>query len=802
MIIFEKSSYYPEDTATAEALGLPPIILRALYARGITMRDDILRFLNPSVSNLHDPYLLPDMGLAVERIRIAVAKHEKICIFGDYDVDGICATAMLMSYLQSIGADCTYHIPSRTEEGYGMSEAAVTKLSGQGVNLIITVDNGISAAEEIQRCYKLGMDVIVTDHHIPGNITPVCDAVVCHTLESSKYPNCTLCGAGIAFKLLHALAGIDEAMRYISLAGLATVADVVPLTDENRIIVKFGLESITTGNCPEGFKQLLESIPGIRKPYSSANLGFAIAPRLNAAGRMSDASLAVELFLSRNSKRIEEIIAELHRLNELRQQEESRILSSASKQLSMRNLSDTRAIVLKSTDWNQGVIGIAASRISEMFHRPAILFSESKGILKGSARSIDGINIHSVLCSVSDCFERFGGHAKAAGITMKSERFDEFIQRLECILKNDHSNSVFIPRRKYEFDIDLSDISTELVHEIELLTPFGEGNPSPIFRCRNVLLSHIRRFGTDGQHMRMNVKSTTSRSIEAVWFGSGEQFDRLLSASTVDILFTIDINYRSTIPSLQLRLIAVNTELPANIHAYINSAMPRFCSAFIENHCYCNNNCSPLCEQLDVDIHKLNNESLSGLLILVFSPIGSERILHEIASQGDLNIDVCYTRVPVSPTSANTVLLAPMIYMLPKSGYDRIVFYDSPPNASIYETIAKLLPNARLYNKCAHSDFIPVAKEFECSRDFLVTCFKSIKSKLTRRPYSYGELIEKCARELSAPNYWLEFAVEVFFELDFIQMDKQCAVTMTPNMCSRCLNESPIYAEILRLQGK
>ncbi len=803
MIIFEKSRYYLEETPAEDSLGLPPLILRALHARGITTQSEILRFLNPSAINLHNPYLLPDMEQAVERIRLAIKKHEKICIFGDYDVDGICATAMLFNYLHSIGSDCVYHIPSRKEEGYGMNALAISKLSAQGVQLIITVDNGISAAAEIERCYTLGMDVIVTDHHIPGDTLPTCEAVVCHTLSSSTYPNRTLCGAGIAFKLLHALAGLDVAMQYISLAGLATVADVVPLTDENRIIVKLSLDALNSGNCTLGFTRMLESVSSLRKPYTASNLGFAIAPRLNASGRMSDASLAVELFLSNDLPRIDRIISELNRLNELRQQEEASILSAAAEQLTSRNLSDTRAIILKSSNWNPGVIGIAASRISEMFHRPTILFSESNGILKGSARSIDGINIHSVLSSVSGCFERFGGHAKAAGITMKSDRFDEFTNSLQRLLKEEYPNSVFIPKRKYEFDIDLANISSELVREIEMLAPFGEGNPSPIFRCRGVVLSHIRRFGSDGQHIRMNAKTSASRPLEAVWFGSGKHFDKLLSAATVDILFTIDINHRGSMPCLQLRLLAVNTELPADKHAYIASGMPRFCSSFVENHCYDRDRQPALIGDIDIDLEKLSTQSLSGLLILVFSPAHAERILAEVSDNCTLNIDVCYTRIPAFPTCANTILLAPMIYMLPKGGYDRIIFYDAPPQAGVYAAVSDMLPNAKLYtNKHLRSDFTPVAAKFECSRDSLGICFKLVQSKLTQRPHSYGELVTKCAQELSAPNFWVEFAIEVFFELHFIRMDEHCAVNMVPNACSRCLCDSPLYSEILKLQGK
>ena len=247
MIIFEKSSYYSDENPANEANGLPGIILRALHARGIYEPSAIERFLNPSADDFHDPFLLPDMGRAVERIRRALEERERICVFGDYDVDGICSTSMLVSYFRSVGADCVYHIPSRKEEGYGMSMPAIERLAAQGVRLIITVDNGISAADEIASCYELGMDVVVTDHHIPGDRLPKCEAVVCHTVPSSRYPCGILCGAGIAFKLLHALAGLDAAMEYVAFAGLATVADVVPLVDENRILVSLGLDALNSG---------------------------------------------------------------------------------------------------------------------------------------------------------------------------------------------------------------------------------------------------------------------------------------------------------------------------------------------------------------------------------------------------------------------------------------------------------------------------------------------------------------------------------------------------------------------------
>ena len=803
MIIFEKSSYYSDENPANEANGLPGIILRALHARGIYEPSAIERFLNPSANDFHDPFLLPDMDRAAARIRRALEEHERICVFGDYDVDGICSTSMLVSYFRSVGADCVYHIPSRKEEGYGMSMPAIERLAAQGVRLIITVDNGISAADEIASCYELGMDVVVTDHHIPGDRLPKCEAVVCHTVPSSRYPCGILCGAGIAFKLLHALAGLDAAMEYVAFAGLATVADVVPLVDENRILVSLGLDALNSGRCAVGLSRMAQSIANVRKPYTSSNLGFSIAPRLNASGRMSDASLAVELFLEQSLSRMDEIIAELNRLNELRQQEEADILSSAVEMLSDMNLSDTRVIALSSPDWNPGVIGVAASRISEMFYRPTILFSESNGMLKGSARSIEGINIHSVLNAHSELYERFGGHSKAAGVTLSRDRFDEFVSGMERTLEENYDNTVFIPRRRYEFDVDLSEISFELVSELARLAPFGEGNPSPVFRARHVTLSHIRCFGNDGQHMRMSARTASSRPIEAVWFGSGSNFDRILSAASVDILFTVDINRRGFSDCLQLRLLAVNNELPEDKHSYVEMGMPRFCSAFIENHSYSGRAHTERNERICIDLKRLSMENLSGLLILVFSTEAAERILAEVSEQGIINMDVCYTHLPSSPTCANTILIAPMLYMLPRKGYDRIIFYDKAPTQDVYDAIYELLPDARFYeNESAASDFAPIARRFECSRDFFGAAFKHAESKLLMRPYSYGELINRCAQELRVPNYWIEFAVAVFFELGFICCDANCAVTLVQDAPCRRLSESPLYAKICALQGR
>ncbi len=802
MILFEKSKYYTDDCPSDMRFGLSGIVLRALNARGFKEPAQIKSFLNPSIRDFYDPFLLPDMDKAVERIKFAIENSERICVFGDYDVDGICSTAMLVRCLERLNADCIYHIPLRKEEGYGMSSSAVKKLAEQNVKLIITVDNGISAIDEIAACYDLGIDVIVTDHHIPSERLPKCEAVVCHTVSHSHYPAATLCGAGIAFKLIHALIGLEGAMEYVDLAALATVADVVPLTGENRIIVKFGLDALNRGACVPGLNRMLNSIPGLHRPFDSFSVGFTIAPRLNASGRMSDASLGVKLLLTDDTSLMDEIIRELENLNTKRKAEEANILSSAVTMLDGVNLSNVRIIALKSEKWNPGVIGVAASRISEMFYRPVILFSESDGMLKGSARSIDGINIHSALSKHSHLFERFGGHAKAAGINMSADKFDKFKSELELSLGQDYDNSLFIPRKRYEFDITLNEVNINLVRELERLAPFGEGNPSPIFRAKNLVASDVRRFGAKQQHVRLNVSDNGVDSFESVWFSGGVNFERLICGDTLDMIFTIEQNRRAYGDPLQFRVIAANNELPTDIDACMENAMPRFCSAFIENNCYNRKNPMLNNEVVPIDIAKMSEENLAGLLILAFSPSAAADAIAQIKKNNAVNIDVCYTQMVESAKHTNTLIIAPMIYLLPKSGYDKIVFYDVPCNEGVYSTVRSLYPNAVFYFNIKKFDgFGSVAKRFDCRREFLGSTFKNIEAKLKIRPYSYAELIERCADEMGVSNYLIEFAVAVFFELDFIRCDENCAIVNSPEIKCRRLAESPLYSEILNLSN-
>lgn len=807
MVVFKRSKYYSEPVPGDLSLNVSPLLARALRARGAVTPEEIARFLDPRASDLHDPFLLPDMDKAVHRIRLALDTRERICIFGDYDVDGICSTAMLTDYFRSVNADVIYHIPSRSEEGYGMSAAAVEKLYERGVGLIITVDNGISAAKEIRRCTELGVDVIVTDHHIPPEELPECCAVVCHTVASSRYPASILCGAGIAFKLIEALAGQETALRYVSLAGLASVADVVPLLDENRVLVKLALEAVNRGDCCPGLTRLLESIPTVKKPYNACNFGFAAAPRLNASGRMSDASIAVELFLSRDIGRIDASIAELNRLNELRQQDEAQILNDALAMLSGSDLSDTRAIILMKKDWNGGVIGIAASRILEMFHRPTILFCETNGILKGSSRSVDGVNIHDALSKVSGCFLRFGGHAKAAGITMEESRFDEFRTRLNQYFKTAFPDSAFASVKGYEFELPLEEISLSLIEDISRLAPFGESNPSPVFRTRGVRLGRLRRFGVESQHTRMEVcGSKASASLEAVWFCSAPYFKSLLCSEKVDMLYSPTVNHWCGEDGIQLRLKWAQQELPEDPVAFIENGMWNFCDALIENSCAALPPEDELPPRTKLSLAELYSRHISGTIVLVFTPGGARRALEEVRSSG-LTVELCFGSAPDSPVCDNTLLIAPKLCSLNLSGFCTVVFYDLPPFEGMLTAVRSRMGGSEAFmlgepasREEIDASFRESALRFPVDREFMGESYRLIMQSLERADLSFEELTGKLSERMRSPRYAARFALRVFMELGYIAYNERGSVSIGTIRPAR-LSESRLFSAVVRMRS-
>lgn len=801
MIVYSPSKYYTPETEADRSAAFLPIVMRALRARGITTEEDRRRFMYPDISLLRDPFDLPDMHKAVDRIEQAICTGESICIYGDYDVDGICATTILLHFLLSIGAEVSYRIPSRHDEGYGISRRAIDALHQAGVTLIITVDNGVSAREEIAYATALGIDVIVTDHHIPPDDTPECVAVINHSVEGCEYPR-YLCGAGVALKLVQALGGVEAAQEYMFLAGVATVADVVPLLDENRLLVKCALDELNKGSCCLGMKKLLENLPGSKRPLSVYTIGFGIAPRLNASGRMGDASLGVELFMTEDEKEAQRIVAELDRLNEARQTEEQSILDEAIAMIEKTDISEKRAILLASDNWNSGVIGIAASRLSEMYHRPTILFSMHDNALKGSARSIEGINIHEALRALSPLFIRYGGHAKAAGVTMVPENFPLFEQQMEAYLAENCPPELFVPRRCYEFDEDLSVISAELTRQLEMLAPFGEGNPCPVFHISNVSPYHIRRFGSDGQHLRMDLRQNRY-CFESVYFCGGRNFENIIRAESISLLYSPFINNWNGSESLQMKVLSARPDLPRCPSRFIKGSMHHFFMSFLLGMGESNGEepseetvLPPLYEG---GIAEAVKSSFAGLMVTAFSTDGAESALHELASQNIENFEVCFGSVPSGLFSSNILLIAPSLDKLPTKGYNRIIFADEPYRAAIYDSFRQAMPEATLLRAGFKNDFADICSGFSISRDEMGLYYKTVVKLISSQVFSLPELATKLCDMLNRPLHQTLFALKVFRQLGFISYNGGKGVTLL-NCSQRRLGESPIYHAVAQMQ--
>ncbi len=487
-----KWSISPSDptivAALARALNIAPPAARILYARGYGDPADARRFCSPSLGDLHDPHLLKSMPEAVARIQKAIKQNEAILLYGDYDVDGTTSVVILKKGIELLGGHVTFHVPHRLRDGYGMRSDVVEDAASKGVKLIISVDTGIRAGEVVRTASALGIDVIVTDHHLPEAELPPALAVLNPNRRDCTYPEKNLCGAGVALKLIQALlAGHPrrDALieSFLKLVAIATVADVVPLTGENRVIVKRGLEGLHTVRNP-GLRALLDVSDledGVAP--SAGQIAFRVAPRINAAGRMASASDVIELFCTGDPERAREIAAQLHDLNKDRQQTEAEITKLCLEAI----VTDAdAALVFVGEGWHRGVVGIVASRVVERYHRPVFVLGIENGTAQGSGRSIRAFHLLEALEQMPELFTKFGGHRQAAGLTIAADRVDEFRERFRAHAATILTPENFIKTLEIDCEIDFREIDDASVNQILSLAPFGFGNPSPLFVARNV----------------------------------------------------------------------------------------------------------------------------------------------------------------------------------------------------------------------------------------------------------------------------------------------------------------------------
>lgn len=546
-----------EISAELQALGLPPQMLSLLLDRGMDTPQKIEKYLHPKMEDLYDPMLMQDMDKAVAVIRDAVAKGEEIVVFGDYDVDGVTATAILLTYLRKQGAKVGFYIPDRHGEGYGLNIAAVEQIAAHA-KLLITVDCGITCPDEVARAQELGMRVIVTDHHQLGPQLPQCDAVLNPLL--GDYPFRRLCGAGVAFKLVQALGGMEAIESLWELAALATIADIVPLLDENRVIVTYGLRAMAATQRP-GLIALMEASGVNAKDVTASDVAFRMAPRINAGGRLALASRGVELLTTRRLDTAREIAEELNQDNTKRRELELEIFAQADALVrSEIDFLTERAIVVCGEGWNTGVIGLAASRLVEKYKWPAILLSQDGELCVGSARSIPGVDIHAAMATCRDLFVRFGGHAQAAGLTIEKKNVPEFRRRLTRAILAQSEPEAFIPTEEYDLELELSDMTEELIEAFGAMQPTGFGNPAPVFCVRGVHTTDVRTIGKDGAHLRMCL-SAGDEMRSAIGFRMGDKAKNM--PEIIEAVVTLSINEWQDRRSVQCELKELQAYMPA-----------------------------------------------------------------------------------------------------------------------------------------------------------------------------------------------------------------------------------------------
>ncbi|HTS47942.1 MAG TPA: single-stranded-DNA-specific exonuclease RecJ [Bryobacteraceae bacterium] len=513
--------------ALADALGLHPITAQILINRGLSDPDAARRFLKPSLDHLHDPLLLAGMREAVARVRAAIEAKEQILIYGDYDVDGTVSVVILKKAIELAGGQASHHVPHRLKDGYGMRSEVIERAAAMGVRLIVSVDTGIRASEVVRGASELGIDVIITDHHLPEAELPPALAVLNPNRRDCNYPDKNLCGAGVAFKLVHALLAtlgwpaekLERTLKsFLKLVAIATVADVVPLVGENRVIVKYGLQGLHRAKNP-GLQALLEvsGMPPGRAP-SARQVAFQIAPRMNAAGRMDDAENVIRLFLTEDLERARALAASLHSLNQERQETEADIVRLVLEECSKVPVrEDQAALVFAGDGWHRGVVGIVASRLVERFSRPVFVLSQENGETQGSGRSIAAFHLLDALESMADLFTRFGGHKQAAGVSLPAERVVEFRDRLNAYAAARLTPADFRPRLAIDALVDLKELTSgPAVQEILAMAPFGFGNPAPVLAIVDAEIA-APPLPLKEKHLKVHLRQNGRNLLATAW---------------------------------------------------------------------------------------------------------------------------------------------------------------------------------------------------------------------------------------------------------------------------------------------
>ena len=553
-----KSKPAQEEVAQlAQELNVDPLIATLLIQRGIATFDQAKSFFRPSLDHLHDPFLMKDMDVAVNRIEQAITNQENILVFGDYDVDGTTAVSLVSSYLKSIYPNIATYIPDRYAEGYGISFQGIDFAEDNGFSLIIALDCGIKSIEHVAYAKEKHIDFIICDHHRPGDSLPEAVAVLDPKRDDCRYPYDELCGCGVGFKLIQALSQnhnqtMDDLIPYLDLVATAIAADIVPITGENRVLAHFGLQVINEAPRP-GIQALIQQIK--KQSLTITDVVFVIAPRINAAGRIKHGNHAVELLTEFNLEQAQQFAKEIEDYNSERKGLDKQITQEALQQIEQNKEQDRFTTVVFQENWHKGVIGIVASRLIETYYRPTLVFTRSGDYYAASARSVPGFDVYNALEACSEYLEQFGGHMYAAGMTLKAENYEAFKNAFEKVVQETMNPELRTPEMEIDAEIDFSEITPKLVRILKQFEPFGPQNMTPVFVSKNAIDTGYPKFmGANQEHIRLFVKQNNSEGFGVIGFGLGNKLDLTKNQNPFDIAFCIDENEFNGNVTVQLRL--------------------------------------------------------------------------------------------------------------------------------------------------------------------------------------------------------------------------------------------------------
>jgi len=769
----------------SKELDIPFLTSRILVSRGYESKDEITEFLNPRINHLNDPFLFKDMEKTVNRIRKAIENKEKIWIFGDYDADGITSISILYNYFKSIDYPVEYYIPNRQKEGYGLSKDGIDKIFNHQGNLIITVDCGITAQEQVDYCNSLNMDIIITDHHKCGDTLPNAFSILNPKVSEDPYPFDMLAGCGIALKLVQGLSGDhfkNIYKKYIDIAAFGTVADIVPLNNENRVITKLGIKTLNyTENI--GLKALVETSELSQKEITSGIIGYRLAPQINAAGRLGNPELGVELLTSDDEEKVKEIATTLKGLNEQRKLIEKAIFIKSKKYIEENiDLSKEKIIIVYGENWHSGVIGIVASRITETYGKPAIVLSKEEDFVKGSARSVGAFNIHETLKANEGYLIGFGGHKMAAGLTMSEAHVSDFRDAMNNYIIENIDPEALIPVLKYEGDISNDDIKLETIKHLDKLKPFGIGNSKPLFKYSDVKVIDHKTVGSDKSHLKV-ILSKDDFNIDAIGFSMGHFNDDLNRKEMIDTLVTLDINEYNglTTPQLMLKDIHLDSSVKDGNSDFDDLYFKTLYKSIKNNLSYFTN---INFEQVKIQCDTI--EDISRKTLILVNAINSLD-----AIDGDKYEKWTFNFNTVKESTGKDILINPVLKDIKINNYDQIIFYDIPIRKKTNKLIA-FLNEERLSNLKTIFQEIPDKNE-------LVLVYKNIVNVP-------NVLLNKANDLLGISKIKLLLAIEILKEIkiiDFKLKDQSISIKMLPKPNKKVkLEEHEVFKKMQILKGK